>query len=293
MAMAAVFRNPLIAWMVENVCICSLALLRWHCVPFAAPGDIPMLMLLMFLGSLFTVEGGIVVHYILAEFIYTDVPYLNGEKSKPLKISEAVKAWCTCNFPASMVAVCSLPLLVKSDIEIYNEKINPHVDWVMFLCKLIIVRITVDVSFYIAHRLLHTKLMYPLHKKHHQHHECQIFNTNSQFHFLDLIIEGFVPPLIGLEFVLPQLGFFTTYFEQYLIFSYIIWYETGSHCGKELPTVSYFPPISVVTRWLGLEENNIRFHENHHKHHNCNFGITQWIDLLLGSRNVNSDCKTE
>eukprot|EP01060_Flectonema_neradi_P012050 TRINITY_DN18977_c0_g1_i1.p1 TRINITY_DN18977_c0_g1~~TRINITY_DN18977_c0_g1_i1.p1 ORF type:complete len:316 (+),score=27.63 TRINITY_DN18977_c0_g1_i1:77-949(+) len=285
-------RNPVFLWMVENFCIVSLALLRWHCVPFAERGDNLMLMWWMLVGSLFTVEGGIVLHHFFSELVYKDTLYLNGQKSKPIELSKAIHAWCTCNLPANIVAVCTLPFLTSSDEDSYNSVIDPYVDWVQFFVKLLIIRLTVDVVFYLAHRLLHTKWLYFLHKKHHQHHDCQVAYTNSQFHFMDLIIEGFLPPLIGMKIILPLFGYSVTYFENSLVFSYIIWYETGSHCGKELPTVSYFPPLSIATRLLGLENNNIRFHENHHKYHDCNYGITQWIDFLLGSRNVTSGSKS-
>jgi hypothetical protein len=67
--------------------------------------------------------------------------------------------------------------------------------------------------------------------------------------YVDILIEAFVPFLAGL-ITLKRLGMNSSPFEIDLYTVYMQWYEIGSHSGKAMPTVSFFPPLSVFYRQL-------------------------------------------
>jgi hypothetical protein len=47
--------------------------------------------------------------------------------------------------------------------------------------------------------------------------------------------------------------------------AYIVWYEVGSHSGKPVPTVSFFPPLSPLYNAIWpIDRSNIKFHEVRH-----------------------------
>ena len=74
---------------------------------------------------------------------------------------------------------------------------------------------------------------------------------------------------------------------------YIQWYEIASHSGKEVPTVSYFPPLAPLYTAAqalgpGVDARNVAFHDRHHGLVKCNYGITQWCDMLMGTRRMPS-----
>lgn len=125
-------------------------------------------------------------------------------------------------------------------------------------------------------------------RRHHEHFKTRI-QTNFHFTVIDLFVEGFVPILVGMS-VLSGYGVALSLFEASLIAIYINWYEIGSHSGKEMPTVSYFPPLSCLYNILlpllfdiDIDTGNVQFHETHHNLVRCNYGITQWCDILLGT----------
>jgi sterol desaturase/sphingolipid hydroxylase (fatty acid hydroxylase superfamily) len=99
--------------------------------------------------------------------------------------------------------------------------------------------------------------------------------------------QAFVPFILGLE-VLRRLGTHSSRLEVALYATYINWYEIGSHSGKPVPTVTYFPPLSPLYRALlgDVDAQNVEFHERHHNKLNQNYGITQWLDKLLGTHKL-------
>ena len=75
-----------------------------------------------------------------------------------------------------------------------------------------------------------------------------------------------------------------------LLFSHVAWHEAGTHLGKPLPVISMYPPLSILYNLFTNKEGRtaIEFHEVHHNRRHCNYGITQWIDMLMGSRFLKS-----
>merc|ERR1712178_525371 len=79
--------------------------------------------------------------------------------------------------------------------------------------------------------------------------------------------------------------------EECLLATYFQWYEIGSHSGKAVPTVTLFPPLSPFYKWIlgDVDKRNIEFHDQHHAQRNCNYGISQWLDHLLGTAQLRSE----
>ena len=158
------------------------------------------------------------------------------------------------------------------------------------LARLAVVRVAVDVTFYVFHLALHTKVFFgPLHRRHHEHRSPHVW-TNYHFTAVDLFLEGFAPFSVGLA-ALELLGLRCSRLEYLLLLSHIMWYEIGSHAGKPVPVVSYFPPLSlaynvfwrVVWRSASPDADNVWFHHCHHVFYTGNYGITPWMDNMLGT----------
>jgi len=153
-----------------------------------------------------------------------------------------------------------------------------------FVAKFALVRLVADIAFYLVHRVLHTRQLYPyIHKRHHEHKATGIY-TNYHFTITDLLLEGFAPVFVSLQTLMLLKVPFSQY-EQMLMTCYVQWYEIGSHSGKPMPTLTYLPPLAPLYRLLlgDVDRRNVEFHEAHHALTHCNYGITQWIDVVLGS----------
>ena len=87
----------------------------------------------------------------------------------------------------------------------------------------------------------------------------------------------------------------TSGLEEFGLLAHIMWFEVGSHAGKPLPTLSWCPFLSLVyrSRWFceamglpDLDKDSVLFHHSHHVLHRCNYGITQWLDWMVGTRRL-------
>lgn len=291
--------HPFVAWLLENGLVVSLAYVRAFYMPTVIDKNrIGNMLVSLLLGGFVMVEGAILVQKILIEIVYAHRRWFNAKQRAKPSYWEVLKDWFTCNLVTAVTAngfatylLCRV-LTERLYARVVAEQSAPF-RLVPFLCKLSIVRITCDITFYSLHRLLHVKGIYHrLHKRHHEHHACALA-TNVHFNWFDLLLEGFVPLYAGLQ-ALSALSLTVNSFEQALLATYMQWYEIGSHSGKYLPTLTYMPPLAPIYQLVcGVDENghhvdetNIRFHETHHGLVKCNYGITQWIDALLGSRRI-------
>merc|ERR1712151_485972 len=60
-------------------------------------------------------------------------------------------------------------------------------------------------------------------------------------------------------------------------------YEAGSHCGKALPCVSVFPPLSFIP-WIDRTfGGGVAHHHAHHRYVHCNYSIAAWPDRAFGT----------
>lgn len=77
-----------------------------------------------------------------------------------------------------------------------------------------------------------------------------------------------------------------------LLAAHVMWFEVASHSGAPIPYLSFCPPLALVYRSLWFQQltglgdpdrHNVLFHHSHHVLRRCNYGITQWLDYLLGT----------
>jgi sterol desaturase/sphingolipid hydroxylase (fatty acid hydroxylase superfamily) len=163
-----------------------------------------------------------------------------------------------------------------------------------FLRNFAFFRVIVDCVFYTGHRFLHeNKWAYDnIHRRHHEHYTTNL-RTNYHFSAPDLFIESAFPIICAIGVLRGLFGVAFSRFEVHLFMTYISWHEIGTHLGKPLPTISMYPPLSILyTAFTDVEKNSIEFHEVHHNRRHCNYGITQWIDYLMSSRVLRGDGHT-
>lgn len=272
--------NPIVASLLENGCIIGLAILR-NLLPRQRPErSRTARFLLHLLGGMVINDGSILVQNMLVHKVYTHIPFFSQAHTHRARLRpSSLRRWLRCNFIANIIAGGLVTLFNRR-----SKRPAFSLQPLRFLVKLAISRVVVDLFFYTAHRALHTPMLYKIHKKHHQHIATGL-PTNFQFTLLDLLIENFAPlfaAMFTLEVVMKN-G--CSPLEQGLLVGYIQWYEIGSHSGKPVPTVTYFPPLTLLYRLLlgNVDERNIEFHDKHHAYGNCNYGITQWCDHLFGT----------
>ena len=275
-----------LACLIEHACIIVPALLRSK-LPLGSQESFPHFFLWTVM-SQFNTEVVMCATYVLAKTLYRDVPYFAGKETHRPTLS-TVAAWLKCNLVVHIVGSC-IAWNIISGLSAKQYHTDRPFHLATFCVNFIVVRLFTDVIFYCLHRMLHTRWFYWIHKKHHQHHSCNSISTNTQFSALDLFFEGLVPVLSAM-LLAEALGCdLDSKLEKNLLSNAMLWYEVGSHAGKELPIVSYCPPVAPLTRYFGLERRNVAFHEDHHKFTHCNYGITQWIDCVLGTvRSASAD----
>lgn len=161
-----------------------------------------------------------------------------------------------------------------------------------FLKHFGVFRIIVDIVFYFGHRMMHVNpwLYKNIHKRHHEHFTTNL-RTNYHFTALDLFIESALPIFTALATMRTGLGIKMSRYEVHLMMTYIAWHEAGTHLGKPLPVISMYPPFSFLYNILQGPSTAIEFHEVHHNKRHCNYGITQWIDRMMGSHLLKQTAK--
>lgn len=116
--------------------------------------------------------------------------------------------------------------------------------------------VTFDFGHYWSHRLCHTRLLYFIHKKHHEHTSPSIHTTFHQDPF-DLILTNVLPFVLSVWLIRPP---------KYIL-GYIIvtksYTEMSGHVGKQLYPASSFPQLVWLPRLLDIEI----YAEDHHYHH--------------------------
>ncbi len=285
-----------IGWILENACVWFIVLLRKKIGTY--PRDqIFKNAILNFLGAIVTVEGSVALQLLVSETIYKDVPYFSHKNkfknhNGKVKIHKVVKDWLSCNAVTHIITSTVVAYFSsRVNNKVWKALDNRPFRLLSFLKKLLVVRLVVDASFFFIHRCLHVKrfgVYKYIHKKHHEHYQTNL-TTNFHFTVPDLLFEGFIPTFLGV-LALRLLAMKSSRLELYLYSVYINWYEIGSHLGKDIPIISFYPPISILYHQYpllrSLDSSNIAFHELHHNQSNVNYGITQWMDYIFSSRKM-------
>jgi sterol desaturase/sphingolipid hydroxylase (fatty acid hydroxylase superfamily) len=241
-------------------------------------------------------EGAVFLHHLTSTKLYSKVPYFRQQmnSANPLELG-AFKDWIWGNGVLQLVGGGLCLGFVESLMpkEAADEITETPFSILGFLKNFAIFRVVVDVCFYCGHRMLHENnwLYQNIHKRHHLHYTTNL-RTNYMFHPIDLFIESAFPIFAGIVFLRKGLGIKMSRYEIHLMMTYVAWHEAGTHLGKPLPVISTYPPLSILyTAFTDAEKHSIEFHEVHHNRRRTNYGITQWIDLLMGSRMLKSNVR--
>eukprot|EP00928_Gymnodinium_smaydae_P035087 TRINITY_DN24752_c0_g2_i1.p1 TRINITY_DN24752_c0_g2~~TRINITY_DN24752_c0_g2_i1.p1 ORF type:complete len:322 (+),score=33.43 TRINITY_DN24752_c0_g2_i1:47-1012(+) len=284
--------HPAVAWIIENACIISVAWLRSR-LRLPRKQSFPKLFLNTILGGFILIEGCIALQYALITKVYAHIPYFKEfskfrhakESASSSALRAALSDWLKCNLRTHLLSSCvvgaALSVQPKQD---YVKLLRTRFRLRSFLLKLFAVRVTSDVFFYAIHRALHSRYLYRFHKRHHEHTSTTLA-SNFHFSVVDLFLEGFVPLFAAVVTLQEGLKVRLSHLDSILFTAYIQWYEIGSHSGKPMPTVTFFPPLApLYAHFLpNADARNVEFHDHHHAKRNCNYGITQWLDRLLGT----------
>lgn len=286
--------HPLSAWVLENSCVAGISAVSCMTIPSPVHQNYLSAVRTIFLGSFLQVWGTIFSQSILCRYVYAHVPTFNDPNRPNPKLSvEETKSWkeffkefCQCNLYVDMFNSVALgsSITAMTKQQFTKAWLERGFDPLGFLLKFTISRLCVDVGFWVGHRILHHPKVYWLHKRHHEHKQPSLM-TNYHFAPVDLWIEGVFPAVLGM-IALDVLQMPLNRFELSLLGTYIVWHESGSHCGKPVPTVTYFPPLAPLYQLLlgPVDLGNVKHHDLHHQFFDCNYGITVWPDMLMGTR---------
>ena len=288
--------HPLVACIIENVCVFIVcALVPRLPLPVFKAGRLNQLKLFVqqVLDGCARVEVITLLQHLVVYFLYAHIPFFSHSKKRPeseADMRKSLKDWFRTNLVVHIIGSSALLVTIfnfspkERRLVQMARNFNPF----SFICKFAFTRLVNDILFYVVHRSLHMQPLYTwIHKRHHEHNSCALV-TNFHFTPMDLLLEAFVPAFGAIQ-TLHSLPFESTRLSQFevsLVFAYLFWFEIGSHAGKEVPTVSTFPPLAWLYRWLwpNLESDAVRHHETHHNLVKCNYGITKWMDVMLKTR---------
>jgi hypothetical protein len=83
-----------------------------------------------------------------------------------------------------------------------------------------------------------------------------------------------VVPLIVTLTLAKSFGIRISPIEEDLLGHYMVYFEAGSHTGKELPTVTWFPPLApIVDALTNCDSRVVEYHTRHHQLFNCNYRL--------------------
>lgn len=288
-ALAALHDRTWGAWAIENGSIAALVLAKcavqqlWPTAwGFGA-------------SNVLIVEGVILAQTLLNHTVYRHQP--------PMHDTTAHGGWemarnvLTSTIPVHVVTTLAVHALVPWDAEgaaSYRlwDDVTHHFAFSAFAAKLVAFRLLSDVVFYATHRWQHShpRVYKALHAKHHRHHTTSL-RTNFQFTAVDLFLEGSLPSFVAAVLLAPVCTL--TPLEGNLCLACMQWYQIGSHNSKDVPWVTAVPPLAPLynhtwlTRWRPTAalraHRHVRFHAAHHRHVKGNYGISPWLDVLLGT----------
>eukprot|EP01062_Namystynia_karyoxenos_P076207 TRINITY_DN7440_c1_g1_i1.p1 TRINITY_DN7440_c1_g1~~TRINITY_DN7440_c1_g1_i1.p1 ORF type:complete len:373 (+),score=119.32 TRINITY_DN7440_c1_g1_i1:94-1119(+) len=279
--------HPLFTWLLENACVVGPTLLALRLVPPPPGRQAPLRSILSQLALLTcSAEGLMLCQGLVSNAVYPEIRPFGKAERMVIPPRVLFQDWLSCNFPTFIVAVV---IIMTGALGAPPEEFNYSFRTMgikglpSFLGKLLIARVVVDWLFYAGHRALHHPKLYWLHERHHEHKK-PVLGTNYHFSVPDLLTEAAMPSTSAL-LVLMALNLPTTRTETTLLFNYMTWHEMSSHSGKPLPTMSWLPPLAPVYQLAfgNVDSGAQRHHDLHHALLACNYSISPWPDLVMGT----------
>lgn len=244
--------------------------------------------------NLIAEQGSVYLLHLTSTRLYGNVPYFSKQRrsASPLSLNAYID-WIKGNGILQFIGGGILLGLIESFTpkSVAQEITETPFSVLKFMRNFVVFRLVVDLVFYQGHKMLHTsKWAYEnIHRRHHEHFTTNL-RTNFHFSAPDLFIESALPMFCALLFVRLGLGVKLSRYEVHLMMTYMSWHESGTHLGKPLPVITMYPPLSILyTAFTDIEKHAVEFHEVHHNRRNANYGITQWIDALMGTRILKKD----
>lgn len=153
--------------------------------------------------------------------------------------------------------------------QIYKD-FNQYPVW-WFVLSIILALLLFDTFFYWAHRLLHTKLFYPLHKLHHLSVYPSPF-TSYSFFFGESLLDALI--VVAIIFVLPMHPL-AIFIYQTLSVANIVY----GHSSREIM------PAAILNSWFGQFLNTASLHAYHHYTEQTNYSAffniwDKWMGTL-------------
>lgn len=278
--------HPLCAWLVENGCCVGLAMTATMLVPAPRLNSRPSAFMTAIGGSMVLQWGAVGLMNFCSKTWYAHIPAFIGGHRPDWSLLRYCKGFVSCNHPVdlfnSTVLANAIAQLSRGEMQkMFQER---TFDPLKFMGKFTVMRLAVDIAFWLGHRALHHPSLYWLHRRHHEHSRPTVA-TNFNFHPVDLFIEGVIPILMG-RIALESVKVPMSRFEANLMSAYVLWHEVGSHCGKPMPCVTYFPPLAPLYQLVlgNVDENNVKHHDIHHARVKGNYSIVVWPDIVMGTR---------
>lgn len=306
--------DRIVGWLIENgavVTLCNLRSLLPHPEPIEDDlaqgtvkgnflrtlGTIVRNIAISITSNLIAEEGAIFLLHLTSTRMYSEVPYFTKQRRSANPVSlGALRDWLRGNSLLQIFGGGLMLGIIESFMPraAAEEVTKTPFSVAVFLKNFAVFRVLVDVAFYTGHRLMHENAW--LYKYvHHRHHEHFTTNLRTNYHFTapDLFVESALPIFFAVG-VLRALGRKMGRFEIHLFMTYVAWHESGTHLGKPLPVISAYPPLSLLYNLVWhADKHNVEFHEVHHNRRHCNYGITQWIDALMGTRRLKAGSAVE
>lgn len=147
--------HPLAAWCIENGTVISLALLSSKLLQPPDRKNLARFALYNVCSGLLNTDAAIFIQYLLITRVYKHIPYFQKDPTKQPKSAHdwklALKEWFMCNGATTAVlAVLTALLDSKMTDARWNSLATKKFRLWEFLKKLAIVRLVVDIGFYVS-----------------------------------------------------------------------------------------------------------------------------------------------
>ena len=278
--------HPAFGYLSENILCMGIAYFVDNHLPTVDENRIIYSFLITLLRGFFMVNSGLLFEQLSATILYSHVPYFSQNKPVP-DIWTILNDYARCNLVVDLmnsVIQVGILLHLSDDDREWIVKNPAPLCVSTYMLKFAISRVTVDIVFGLVHRFMHqNKWVYQnIHRLHHEHTTPRT-QTNLHFMWLDQFIEAVFPIYVSFG-VLGMIGLMPTRYEQTLLVMTLVYYESASHTGKEIPIVTWFPYLSPFVDWIsGCDQRLIEYHTRHHQLYRCNYSISPWWDKFVGT----------